>query len=400
MEQVHIGVKGFVTEKSRDSKPNSDGIIGAPIQNARISVEGIKKDVTTSTFGDYWRLLVPGRYLITASAPGYKSEHRQIEVLDGRATMLNFTLQKDTGSSSSNNIINTDNNSELLPGQQQQNTDKTLELLVSEINLLTDETKRAMFFLNAQEPSAEHFEYHNQEKMLESMKQVKEKCPSIVSIYSIGKSVNGTHIYAMIMSDNPLEHEKGEPEFKYIANMHGDEIVGRELLIQLMHYLCDNYGKSKLITRLIDSTRIHLVPTMNPDGYAKAMQQQRMSDLGRFNSNKIDLNRNFPSRFGNHTNSVDPIQPETEAIIAWARMYPFVLSANLHGGALVVNYPWDDNEKSITIETQSPDQEAFKMVAKAYSKAHSIMGKGLQNCNREIFEDGITNGAAWYPGKK
>ena len=62
------------------------------------------------------------------------------------------------------------------------------------------------------------------------MKKIKEKCSSITSIYSIGKSVNGTNMFAMIFSDNPLVHEDGEPEFKYIANMHGDEPLGRYLL--------------------------------------------------------------------------------------------------------------------------------------------------------------------------
>jgi len=46
--------------------------------------------------------------------------------------------------------------------------------------------------------------------------------------------------------------------------MHGDEVVGRELLLQLIVYLCDNYGKSQLITNLIESVRLHIVPTLNP----------------------------------------------------------------------------------------------------------------------------------------
>ena len=104
--------------------------------------------------------------------------------------------------------------------------------------------------------------------------------------------------------------------------MHGDEVVGRELLLQFIVYLCDNYGKSQLITSLIDNVRIHMVPTMNPDGYAKKI---------RGNANSIDLNRNFPAEYGPEDNT-NREQPETRAVISWSKLFPFVLSANFHSG--------------------------------------------------------------------
>lgn len=52
--------------------------------------------------------------------------------------------------------------------------------------------------------------------------------------------------------------------------MHGDEPVGREMLLLLAEYLCQNYGIDERVTKLVNTTRIHLLPSMNPDGFEKS----------------------------------------------------------------------------------------------------------------------------------
>ena len=81
----------------------------------------------------------------------------------------------------------------------------------------------------------------------------------------------------------------------------------------------------------------------------------------------------------------------------WSQEYPFVLSANLHGGSLVANYPYDSNPEGRRVNSPSPDNDVFKTLAKTYSHAHKKMHLA-EPCpgDRETFRDGITNGAQWY----
>ena len=99
-------------------------------------------------------------------------------------------------------------------------------------------------------------------------------------------------------------------------------------------------------------------------------------------------------------------EPETKAVMKWISEIPFVLSANLHGGALVANYPYDDVPMGVRSQANlSPDNDVFKMISLVYSKAHPRMhlGRGCpeppgspRGVLQDSFKDGITNGAAWY----
>ncbi len=63
-----------------------------------------------------------------------------------------------------------------------------------------------------------------------------------------------------------------------MGNMHGNEVVGRELLLKLAVELCDRYlDNDPEVKKLINSTRISIMPTMNPDGWEIANDQVRSS---------------------------------------------------------------------------------------------------------------------------
>ena len=51
----------------------------------------------------------------------------------------------------------------------------------------------------------------------------------------------GRELWVMVVSSSPYEHMIGKPNVKYVANMHGNEAVGRELMLHLILYLVQNY---------------------------------------------------------------------------------------------------------------------------------------------------------------
>ncbi|KAG7282523.1 hypothetical protein CRUP_020238 [Coryphaenoides rupestris] len=388
MEKVHIGVRGYVMDANN----------GSALPDVNIVVAGINHNLTTGRYGDYYRLLLPGHYNISAVAPGYTPKTvYDIQVTDGKATELNFAVEPlvagvtvtTRAPPSTQSTARTTPHSSPTP-RSTGNRLVTPDGNDSQPPLVGAEEE-------VQPPlQPQDFRHHNYADMELFLRKHASKFPAIAYLTSIGQSVEGRELYVMVISDNPKVHEPGEPEFKYVGNMHGNEVVGRELLLNLIEYLCRNYGSDPEVTQLVNSTRIHIMPSMNPDGYEVAREGDVSGYTGRNNSNNFDLNRNFPDQFVSIT---EPRQPETVAMMIWLKSIPFVLSANLHGGSLVVNYPYDDDKEGVSEYSKCPDDEVFQQVSKAYSQENPLMHKG-HPCEDlyqgEYFGEGITNGANWY----
>lgn len=99
------------------------------------------------------------------------------------------------------------------------------------------------------------------------LKELQSSYSSRVKLASVGKSVKSRELWALEITSNVQNRTLLKPMFKYVANMHGDETVGRQLMVYLALYLIHNYGKIDRVTKLVDSTDIFIMPSMNPDGY-------------------------------------------------------------------------------------------------------------------------------------
>lgn len=205
------------------------------------------------------------------------------------------------------------------------------------------------------------------------LQAVADAHPDLVQVISIGNSIQGRAIWFVKISDN-VSVEENEPEFKFSSSIHGDEVVGMELCRRMIHYLVDNYGADPSVTNLVNGAELWFCPLHNPDGYANGT---------RYNAQGLDLNRRFPDPVSDPNDSPTGRPIEVQHMMNFQYPRNFILGANYHGGALVMNIPWDCRT------TACPDHEVFWPIAEGYSSTNLPMWNGA-------FYHGWTIGGQWY----
>merc|ERR1712227_641244 len=231
--------------------------------------------------------------------------------------------------------------------------------------------------------------YNSNQQVYDKIVQLGEEYKSIAKPFIIGRSM------------------KNQPMVRLVANIGGNEVVGREILLQLGQHLLMGYQLDERITKLIDTTDISILPSLNPDGYDRAQEGECSGsgkNSGSTNENDVDINDDFPTikdwdRF-NSDLTYDPFsggrQAETLAVMNWSTQ-PFVISANLHDGAVLITYPFDHFQQGKRgAENVTPDNDIFHHLSTTYSTRHKTMSNGTSCYRRAKHDDGVENGASWY----
>lgn len=223
-------------------------------------------------------------------------------------------------------------------------------------------------------------DYHTYETLTAELHDIADAYPALTRLSTIGQTVQGREIWLMEISLN-VTVEENEPEFAYLSSMHGDEVVGKELCMEFINYLLENYDSDADVQSIIDGTHLYIVPSINPDGTVVG---------SRANANGQDLNRNFPDRIGDPYDMLLDREPETQAMMGFFSAHSVNLAANFHGGAVVVNYPYDTNPEGQNVYTICPDDTWYINTALRYANLNEEMSTNTE------FPNGITNGADWY----
>ena len=177
---------------------------------------------------------------------------------------------------------------------------------------------------------------------------------------------------------------EGKPKFLYTSTMHGDEITGMILMLRLIDELCTS-TESRIVD-LVNDLDIYIFPLTNPDGTYKG-GNNTVNSAQRYNGNNVDLNRNYKDYYkGNHPDG-NSYADETTWTMAFGDENLFTMSANYHGGAEVMNYPWD------AVYDTHPDEDWYEHVCSEYVQ---IARQTYSSYMSDTYSDGVTNGADWY----
>jgi len=169
--------------------------------------------------------------------------------------------------------------------------------------------------------------------------------------------------------------------------MHGDETTGFILSLRLIYYLLNNFGTNDAITYLLNNAEIWICPNENPDG-TYTNNNSTVSGATRSNANGVDLNRNYPNPVSNPGNT----QPETQAMINFVDTMGFVMSANMHGGIELVNFPFD-SWTSANPANRHADHNWWYFVSREYADtAQYFSPPGYMTA----MDNGVTHGGDWY----
>ncbi len=204
----------------------------------------------------------------------------------------------------------------------------------------------------------------------------------ITKLVSVGRTLNGQDIVALKVSRDARDQRDGrKPAVLYLGAQHAREWITPEMVRRLMHRFVDGYDTDPAIRRLVDQNELWFLPVANPDGYDFTFQDgQRLWRKNLRDNNGdgqitagdgVDLNRNFPTKWGydNEGSSDDPgsetfrgasagSEPETRALDAFARRVGFEFIVNYHSAAELLLYGtgWQ-------VATPTPDDVLYEAMA-------------------------------------
>ena len=106
--------------------------------------------------------------------------------------------------------------------------------------------------------------YHNYTQVVALADSLAANFPAICKKILLGTTLQGRQMGILKISDN-VDDDENEPELMFDGGIHGNEIMGPEIVIRYARELCLGYGSDSTYTDLINNREIWLYYLANPD---------------------------------------------------------------------------------------------------------------------------------------
>jgi len=178
--------------------------------------------------------------------------------------------------------------------------------------------------------------YHHHADLTTELQQLKSDHPYYMDLTSIGTSVEGRELWTVRITD-PNVPAEGKYNIYIDGEHHGNEQLGGELCILLLHHLLEDQS-DPLVQRVLQESIVWVTPMLNPDGNARDR---------RSNANGIDLNRNYPFSHdpGGSRGDSPASEPEVAANVAFMETADLDLYITMHTGIVRLIHPWSYTEE-------------------------------------------------------
>ena len=142
-------------------------------------------------------------------------------------------------------------------------------------------------------------DYRSNKQLHLDLLEMADKFSNLAMPFAIGVSSRQSPLLGVRISrDVRRRQDTLKPLVRLVSNIAGDEATGRELLLHFALHLLQQYGRDPVITRLVDTTHIAILPAVNPDGFQRSRKGScsgARNKVGKVNANNVELTTSFPT---------------------------------------------------------------------------------------------------------
>jgi hypothetical protein len=93
-----------------------------------------------------------------------------------------------------------------------------------------------------------------------------KKYPELTRLYSIGKTLKGTELMVLEITNQKTGPAEDKPAYYYDGNIHAGELTGAEVALRFAWEVLSKYESDARIKTLLDTRTLYIRPKFNPDG--------------------------------------------------------------------------------------------------------------------------------------